>query len=311
MEYLLEGSVVILVVLGAILLGAGSYFYNYAILRKKKTFMQSSPDLEGDKGWTEGTAWFESTSYERKSLLTKDGLHLYAYELEAPKPTDKIVILVHGYDSLGKGMGVFARFYHEELGYHVVMPDLRGHGESEGNYVGFGWHDRMDLLQWIEHVIASRGEDCQILLHGVSMGAGTVLMTSGEALPDQVKGIIADCSYSSVRDILSYQMKRMFKLPAFPLIPVTSLVCRKRAGYFFSEASAVKQVQKAKKPILFIHGEADTFVPAEMAHTLYAAAEAPEKRLFLVPGAGHAKAFFADREGYTSQLKDFLVPYMT
>lgn len=117
------------------------------------------------------------------------------------------------------------------------MPDARGHGKSEGDYIGFGWDERKDYLQWINRII-KKDPQSEIVLHGVSMGAATVMMTSGEKLPDNVKAFVEDCGYSSVKGELGYQLKEMFNLPAFPLIPVTSLVTKVRAGYFL-----VKQIQ--------------------------------------------------------------------
>ena len=103
------------------------------------------------------------------------------------------------------------------LGYHLLMPDLRGHGKSEGNYIGMGWHDRLDILKWIEFIL-KEDKEAEILLHGVSMGAATVMMVSGEDLPPNVKVIIEDCGYTSAKDQLSYKLKSMFKLPSFPFI---------------------------------------------------------------------------------------------
>jgi len=304
-------AIVILIVLAVLLvalLGAGQYFYNYAIVRKKKAFMEETPDLDdrAGNGWREGMSWLELQPYRTLRLTAPDGIPLQGYALDAPSPTNKTVILVHGYDSKGKGMAAFARYYHEQFGYHVLMPDLRGHGESGGRYVGFGWHDRLDLLAWMQQVIGERGAACEIILHGISMGGAAVLMASGETLPAQVKGIISDCAYTSAGDILAYQLKRMFKLPAFPLIPATGWICRLRAGYDPRQASAVKQVRKATKPLLFIHGEADHFVPTAMVHTLYEAAPARDKQIVLIPGAGHAAAYFTDSATYLDQVAVFL-----
>lgn len=304
-------AIVILIVLALLLvslLGAGQYFYNYAIVRKKKAFMEETPDLDdrAGNGWREGMDWLESQPYRILQLTAPDGIPLQGYALDASAPTNKTVILVHGYDSKGKGMAAFARYYHEQFGYHVLMPDLRGHGKSGGRYVGFGWHDRLDLLAWVQEVIRQRGPECEMILHGISMGGATVLMASGEKLPPQVTGIISDCAYTSAGDILAYQLKRMFKLPAFPLIPATGWICRLRAGYDPRQASALKQVRKATKPLLFIHGEADHFVPTAMVHTLYDAAPAPDKQLVLIPGAGHAAAYFTDSATYLDRVARFL-----
>lgn len=131
-------------------------------------------------------------------------------------------------------MSVFAKMYHD-WGYNVLAPDARGHGKSQGDYIGFGWPDRKDYVQWIEKVLTENGQQEQITLYGVSMGAATVMMTSGEKLPDNVKAIVEDCGYSTVNQELQYQLKELFNLPSFPLVNVTSGITKLRAGYFFGK----------------------------------------------------------------------------
>jgi fermentation-respiration switch protein FrsA (DUF1100 family) len=206
-------------------------------------------------------------------------------------------------------MGMHAKYYYEDLGYNILMPDARGHGKSEGNYIGLGWHDRKDYVQWIEYVIDRVGADSQIILHGVSMGGATVLMVSGEELPDNVKAIISDCAYTSVKEELAYQLKRMYNLPPFPLLHSTSILTRVRAGYYFAEASALKQVSSSKTPILFIHGGEDSFIPVEMTLELYEKCSS-EKELFIVLEAGHGVAYNIDKEGYRKRVIDFLYKHV-
>lgn len=295
-----------------ILITAGIYFYNMSILRRKKDFLKDDPDLpRGTSGetWSSGKQWFEMKKKDEFNIKSEDGLSLHAYYLANSKTGNKTVILVHGYSSRGRDMASFAEFYYETLRFNVLMPDCRGHGESEGDYIGFGWHDRKDILKWINYIIDNNGKNSQIVLHGISMGGGTVLMTSGEILPHNVKCIVSDCAYSSVTDILAYQMKRMYKLPKFPLIYVTSLICKLKAGYYFSEASALRQVKKSKIPILFIHGTEDRFVPTKMVYPLFEAVQS-EKQLFLVEGAEHGNAYWTDTKGYRKQVEDFLGKYI-
>lgn len=191
-----------------------------------------------------------------------------AIYLPAEKKSDKTVIVAHGYMGNAETMANYAKMFHD-LGYNVLVPDARGHGRSEGDYIGFGWPERKDYVQWIDKILAETGQSQQIVLYGVSMGLATVMMTSGEKLPNNVKAIIEDCGYSSVDEELAYQLKDMFNLPSFPLIQVTSLITKIRAGYFLGEASAVDQLTKNTKPMLFIHGDADTFVPYNMLAKVY------------------------------------------
>jgi fermentation-respiration switch protein FrsA (DUF1100 family) len=256
-----------------------------------------------------GPGWVESQPYDTWTITSGDGLALVGYYIPARMPTTKTVILAHGYGGRGMEMGQFAKFYWEKLGYNVLLPDARGHGASEGAYIGFGWPDRKDYLLWIQKIIDWVGYDSQIALHGLSMGGATVMMASGETLPEQVKVIVEDSGYTSVYDEFAYQLKRIYKLPAFPLIPATSLLTDIKAGYHLSEASSLKQVAKNKTPMLFIHGVLDTIVPTEMALKLYDACKA-EKELYLAENAGHGMAFYANQPLYEKIVTDFVDRYI-
>ena len=296
-----------IVISALMFLGAGNYFYNFSILRRKKEFLENDPDLRENKSgasWNSNKEWLQQQNKEELTLETSEGLKLSALYIPCPYASDRTVLLVHGYNSWNGSMGGFAQYY-MDLGYNVLLPDCRGHGKSEGSYIGFGWHDRKDILQWIEVLLKRNGSHSKIVLHGVSMGGATVLMTSGEELPDNVRCIISDCAYSSVRGILDYQMKRMFKLPSFPIMSFTSLVCKLRAGYFFKEASATQQISKSKLPILFIHGSEDRFVPTVMVYELYEAANCP-KELLVIEGATHGTSFWKSPEAYKEAVEAFL-----
>lgn len=152
-----------------------------------------------------------------------------------------------------------------------------------------GWPERRDVVRWCQQLIAEDPE-AEIVLYGVSMGAATVMMASGEAdLPVQVRCVIEDCGYTSVWDEFSGQLKELFGLPPFPVLNAADLVCRIRAGYSITEASALRQVERSVTPTLFIHGEEDTFVPFWMLEELYQAASC-EKEKLAVPGAAHAES---------------------
>ena len=303
----------LLLFLFLLLLVASLYFYTVAIARRPKEFLSNSPDLTTEQPPELATfdiSWLDRHPFEDVEMKSYDGLLLRAYFLAAPTPTTRTVLLAHGYSGSAKhDMGAFAKLYHEVFGYNVLMPDDRGHGESEGNSIGFGWLDRLDYLKWIHYLLQRIGEDAQIVLHGVSMGGATVLMTSGEALPEQVKCIVSDCAYTSVKDILAHQAKRLYKLPPFPLVYLVSLVCKIRAGYFFGEASALLQVSKTNKPIFFIHGAEDTFVPVAMLEPLYEACPTYKEK-WIVPHAGHGLAYSADVAGYRKSVGEFVQKFI-
>lgn len=306
------GFVIVLLIIDII---ASFYFYNLAINRGPKDFLQGNSDLEVSAEamdvFLEGNwrTWDQEQQFEEINMTSYDDLNLKGYFLEAKEPSNKLVVFAHGYLGRASDMSLYGQYYYEELGYNMFTADARGHGQSEGDYIGFGWHDRLDYVDWMNLLIEKLGPDTEIVLHGLSMGAATVLMTSGEELPNNVKVVIADSPYTSVHDMFSYQMKRMFKLPSFPILNSTSMVTKMKADYSLKEASALEQVKKTDIPILYIHGNADTFVPTKHARKLYENTNS-DTELVTFDGAGHGEAFVIAREEYIKNLNHFLNKYI-
>lgn len=290
------------------------FFYHLAIERGPKDFLQGNEDLEVSAEtmdeFLEGDwiTWTNEQDFETKTLNAFDDVSLKGYYLSAEKPTNKMVVFAHGYLGNAKDMGLFGKYYHEELGYNLFTPDLRGHGESGGDYYGFGWHDRLDIIDWLDQLVAEN-PDAEIVLHGLSMGAATVLMASGEDLPENVRLIIADSPYTSVYDLFAYQLDRMFHLPDQLVLPSMSVLTNMRAGYSLKEASALDQVQKATVPILYIHGEADTFVPTNMTEEL-ANHTKSEHEVITFPDANHGESIVLHREAYLNEMTSFIEKYL-
>ncbi|MHA6259050.1 alpha/beta hydrolase [Sporosarcina sp. CAU 1771] len=291
------------------------FFYDLAIKRGPKEFLEKNADLEVAEetmelflngSWID---WVADQEFEQLALTSHDGLKLSGYYLQATKPTNKLVILTHGYLGHAKQMGLYGQHYYEDLDYNIFMPDARGHGRSEGTYYGFGWPERLDLIDWTNLLVEKLGDDVEVAYHGLSMGAATVLMASGEELPSQVKAIIADSPYGSVYQLFKYQMNRMFNLPAFPLLDSTSLLTKIRAGYSFREASTLRAVEKTNVPVLYIHGDSDTFVPTEMAKKLYMQTTS-DKEILIIANANHGESFAMDEEKYKVKLNEFLNRYI-
>ncbi|MDN6222802.1 MAG: alpha/beta hydrolase, partial [Lacticaseibacillus paracasei] len=219
----------------------------------------------------------------------------------AAKPTNKTVVVAHGYMNTKEFMAPQIKMFHD-AGFNVLAPDDRGHGQSQGNYIGYGWPDRLDYLKWINQIIKKQGQQSQIALYGVSMGGATVMYLSGEKLPSQVKSIVEDCGYTSIIDELTYQAKAMFNLPKWPLIPSVALTATIKAGYNVFDASAITALHKNTRPILFIHGSKDKFVPTSMVYQNYRAATKSKKALWVVKGAGHAKSFPDHQQAYSKRV---------
>lgn len=301
-----------LVALIVLCIGAGTFVFYSAVRSKGPSGVKPDPhDPVGQtmRAYTQfGDGWLSQPNTEKLTIRAKDGVRLQGYLVRASVHSRKLAVLVHGYGVDARMMTPFGALYHE-MGYNVFLADDRGLGNSGGKYVGFGWLDRLDYLQWLDVLITRMGPDTQIVLHGVSMGGATVMMMSGEQLPVQVKCIVEDAGYSSVSEEIDYQIAHMFHLPPFPVRQVASAESRLFAGYSFEEASALKQVRKSRTPILFIHGGADTFNPTRMVYELYGAA-ACQKELLIVPGAMHALAFHDAPELYTQTVKKFSSKYV-
>lgn len=233
-------------------------------------------------------------------MPTGERHHAY-YALNGSSHTAAIVI--HGWRDCAIDFFDIARLYHQQHGCHVLMPDLHAHGLSEGDAVGMGWHDRLDILQWMEIAHNQWGADT-IIVHGVSMGAATAMNVAGETMPSWLKSIrfIEDCGYTSVWDEFGYQLRQEFGLPAFPLLYTTSLLCKLKYGWSFGEASSLNKIQHSPHPMLFIHGDSDDFVPTFMVHQLYRVKPQP-KRLWITKGAQHALSYTDYPEDYARQIK--------
>ncbi len=256
----------------------------------------------------EGDAWLDTQDYEHIVIKNRKKQSIHSYVVKQAEPCNKWIVCVHGYTSSPKGVGSYA-LHHYARGYNILMPALRGHDVSEQQHISMGWLDRLDVVDWIQYLINTYGRHIQIVLHGVSMGSATVMMTTGENLPFNVKCCIADCGYSSVWDEFKNELKATYHLGAFPTLYSASLVSKVIGGYDFWEASSVKQLKKSKTPTLFIHGEEDVFVPYRMMDLNYNAAACPKEKLS-IPDAEHADSHLIHPEIYWPEVFKFIDKYV-
>lgn len=245
----------------------------------------------------------------RDTTIVVNGLKRHAYFAKGNEE-GKTAVIVHGYKDNALTFIYLAQLYRENLGYNFILPDLYGHGLSDGDDIRMGWLDRLDLLDWCTWAKEFfGGENPQMVVHGVSMGAATTMCLSGEDTPDFIKCFVEDCGYTSVWDEFSGQIKEQFGLPAFPILDAADIVCRIKNGWGFKQASPLKAVAKCTKPMLFIHGDADTFVPFWMVEPLYEAKPEP-KALYVAPGSKHAKSYLDHPQVYTETVIDFVGKYI-
>lgn len=298
-----------LFILLLIYIGANIFMFNFALKKKEyKNDEESSYAylFEHDylKQWIDSLN--EVSALCDTTIVASDGARLHALYIKSPIPTPNTALIIHGYTDNAIRMLMIGHLYNKELEYNILIPDLRAHGKSDGGYIQMGWKDRLDMLEWIEVGKHIYGDSINIALHGISMGAATAMMMVGEnALPENVKCVVEDCGYTSVWDEFSHQLKEDFGLPSFPLLNTTSMLCDALEGWNFKEASALEQIKKTQMPILFIHGEADTYVPFEMAKELYNA-KSGEKELWSIPEVTHAKAYWKHTEKYVERTRRFV-----
>ena len=255
--------------------------------------------------------WLETVESQKLSVVSEDGYRLTATEFyPQDKSTDnhKWVLVLHGYTGWKEEMYPFAHWYNEE-GYHVIAPDLRCQGESEGDFIGMGWTDHYDCNLWIDYIL-SKDPDASIVIHGQSMGAATALIMTGEnTLPSHVVAVISDSSYTDAYSMFGDKVKEWFYLPAFPLVDSARLALLLRGGYDLLDASALDAVAKSDTPTLFIHGASDVMITPEMSKELYDAAACP-KELLIIDGAGHAQAQDKEPVAYYETIREFLQQYV-
>lgn len=293
--------------------GIASYFFNRIMLRAnaKREKTQKMSGTDWDKyipHIRECKAKLAECPHEDMYIMSNDGLKLHAtyFPCEGAR---KIAICFHGYTSEGLNDYSTLAIFYLKHGYSLLLVDARAHGQSEGTYIGFGCLDRHDALLWIHEMIKKHGKDCKILLHGDSMGGSTVLMTTGLELPPQVKAAISDCAFTSAWEVFSSVLKHSYHLPPFPLLQISNRMVKKRAGYELGECNARDEVAKAQIPILFIHGDEDSFVPCSMVYELHEACKT-EKKLVIVKGASHVESCYRDPELYEGAIESFIFPIM-
>lgn len=275
--------------------------------KERKSIQENEYRANLERILHEGSDWFDAFPKEKLETENRNGDILHADLIKPEKESNIYVLCIHGYTSAPKFMGIYAKKF-RELGYNVVLPSLRGHADSEIEFISMGWKDRLDVVDWINYIVKEH-PDCEIILHGVSMGAATTMMTLGEELPSNVKAAIEDCGYTNAWDVIKHKMSKM-SIPDFPFLYSANSINMMREKFSLKDASCTEQLKKCITPLLFIHGEADDFVPYSMLDIVYDAADKCEKEKLSVPDAPHARSVCAHPDLYWNTIINFLKKYI-
>jgi len=308
----------IIVALLLLLLGITALLiYSYAVRVAYRFFARPQPRPPFDKSplsidqstiFGRGQNWFYSN---RMNILdwqmtAFDGIKLYAYYIPANKKnTRDVVILLHGFNDAPSVMAAYAQLHLEKRDCHILIPHLRAHGMSEGNFVGYGLFDSQDIAMWMQYLETRLGPDLSIILHGRSMGAATALMTAGSGIaPRTLAGVIADSSFDALDTQIAYLTQRKYKMKLRPFLMLVRRVVLKRFGFPIEKASPVSIASRITVPVLLFHGTDDHLVPSYMSDNIYNRIRAP-KRICLIEGAAHVMGYNAAPEKYSAEIDRF------
>ncbi len=263
-------------------------------------------EVNSDSQLSETDAWLADCEAIKYSMKNADGYNLIGMCFPADAETHSWAVLLHGYTGCKEEMYRYAYWYHKR-GFNVLVPDLRAQGESEGRYIGMGYTDAADVLEWIDRAVLKTDPEAKIVLQGQSMGAACALMMSGMTeLPANVAAVVSDCAYTDAYSMFRYKIKDWFGLPAFPIVDSAAIALRLRGGYDLRMASALDAVRGDRLPTLIIHGNEDKLIPVSMAYELFNACAAEQKELLIIRGAGHAQAADKDPDAFYGAIGDLL-----
>lgn len=280
---------------------------------KRKWFQLSHikvnhPRNKFEKEYEEGKTWCMQQDMQDCYMKSKDGLILHAYYLPAEN-AKRFVLLGHGYK--GSGFSEFAyisRFLHENQ-CHLLFIDQRCCGQSQGEYITFGAKEQYDVQGWAYYIAKRNRKKLPIYLYGESMGATSVLMASGHKLPKEVRGLIADCGFCSMKEQFKEMAANWFHLHWIGLLLFRiDLFCMILAGFRMRDADTTKAMKRNRRPVLFFHGAADTYVDQRNSRYNYSICQAP-KELVVIPGARHLCSAYVEPDIYRKRIMDFFTMY--
>jgi alpha-beta hydrolase superfamily lysophospholipase len=300
---------VIILILLAVSLYAGHLFFNIACAAQKPLAMEEHTD-DGTSPWKdfeqqhkEDIDYVMSLPCEETDIQSNDGLRLHARFIPAEGKAERMILCAHGYKGTAEGdFGRAVHFFHKNCS--MLLIDERCCGKSEGQYITFGAKEKEDVILWEEWLEKKNTEHLPVYLYGISLGCATVLMCSDYHFSKDVKGIVADCGYTSMKSILGSLAWRWYHIPGWYITPFVDIWCRIKGHFAMNDADAEKALRSSNLPVIFFHGTKDDFVIPENSKNNYAACTA-KKELYMIEGAIHAVALNVDPDTYTVKTEAF------
>lgn len=289
----------ILILIVIIIFAIGWHFSNMIIYPKVAKYNYTY-DYEVENGRIEIEKF---SNFEKQEVYIDSKYGYKIHGLFFPNNnSQKVMILCHGitwslYGSV-KYMDMFLK-----RGFAVFIYDHRNHGLSGGKDTSFGYYEKFDLKKCTDWLYNKLGKDIIVGLHGESMGAGTVLQNI--AIDRRIKFCIEDCGYSDAQDLFKHRLEKDYNIKKLPLVALSSKISKIRVGWKYKDVSPITTLPNVEIPILFIHGEEDDYVPTFMCNQMYLAKKG-YKDIYVAPNAGHAEAYWKNKEEYEEKVDSFL-----
>lgn len=293
--------VVLILILVVVAVLATNFGVKMTLMAKRKDSRKMLEEL----WYNFGTDYreYKDLPVEEVFIKSHDGLRLKGFYHEVNKNSSKVIIINHGYTANHYVTYQFIDMFFE-VGYNVLLIDMRSHGESEGNYATYGYQESKDIEQWINWVKDKFGSNAYMGIYGFSMGAAAVMLCS-KSQEKEVKFIIEDCGFTTAREAIRFQFSKG-KVPFWPLYHFVRFKALKKYNVDFDKISPIDAISKSKIPTLFIHGENDEIIPTWMAKKLYETKKGDKDKLYIAPNAGHMTSYYKNREEYKKVINDFL-----
>ena len=279
-----------------------SAFFAFAML--KKNGWKSFEEYSYGKQLNDSSEWISQNS-KKIQINNSEGKNLTALEINNEHISNSYIIICHQYGGSPCSMEEYAKYFYE-LGFNIILPYMRGHGDSPYNNVSFGWKDRLDVIDWVESII-KKDKDAKIALFGVSLGANAVTLSASEDLPGNVRLVIADSCYTSIEELFKEYIKNETSFSSLLVSNFTSAFASSKVGEDFKNADTIKTLSDIELPIMFINGEDDKVVPPLVSKKLYENCEAEGVEEVIIANGNHGRNLQTNETDYWAKIDNFIL----